>query len=145
MPLTGEYVPSPYAPVREQVELYERSGGREGGTLQGRPVVVMWTLGARSGSIRKTPLSRVEHDGRYAVMASAAGAPKHPVWYHNLLAHPLVELQDGPVRRDFTAREVDGEERETWRRRVLDVWPALTEYEARAPRVIPLLVLTPVD
>ncbi|MEU2632227.1 nitroreductase family deazaflavin-dependent oxidoreductase, partial [Kitasatospora sp. NPDC007106] len=96
MPLEGEYEPSPEQWVRDQVELYESSGGTRGTTLRGMPVVLLTTLGARSGKIRKTPLMRVEHDGRYAVVASMGGSPRHPVWYHNVVANPLVELQDGP-------------------------------------------------
>ncbi|MFE1136554.1 nitroreductase family deazaflavin-dependent oxidoreductase, partial [Streptomyces mutabilis] len=104
MPLDGEYEPSPTRWVREQVELYESSGGTKGTTLKdtGMPVIVLTTRGARSGRIRKTPLMRVEHEGRYAVVASLGGAPKHPVWYHNVKADPRVELQDGPVKQDMT-------------------------------------------
>ena len=113
MPLEGEYEPSPTQWVRDQVELYESSGGTEGTTLMdtGMPVIVLTTRGAKSGKIRKTPLMRVEHDGAYAVVASLGGAPKHPVWYHNVMADPHVELQDGPVAQDMTAREVTGEEK----------------------------------
>ena len=144
MPLTGEYAPSTSDWARQQVELYESSGGTQGTTLRDRPVVVLWTLGARSGKIRKTPLMRVEHDGQYAVVASLGGAPQHPVWYHNLLAHPLVELQDGPVRRDYTAREVTGEERDRWWQRAVEAWPDYAAYQQKTERVIPVVVLTPV-
>ena len=110
MPLEGEYEPSPSKWVRDQVELYERSGGTEGTTLMdtGLPVIVLTTRGAKSGKIRKTPLMRVEHEGRYAVVASQGGAPTHPVWYHNVKAEPHVELQDGPVKRDMRARAIRG-------------------------------------
>jgi len=102
MPLSGEYQPSPDQFVSDQVALYEASGGTEGTTLEGVPVIVLTSLGARSRKIRKTPLMRVEHEGTYAVVASQGGAPKHPTWYHNLVAHPQVELQDGAVRQDMT-------------------------------------------
>ena len=105
MPLTGEYAPSPSGWARKQAETFERSGGAEANTLRGKPIVLLTSVGARSGKLRKSPLMRVEHDGEYAVVASQGGAPEHPVWYHNLVAHAHVELQDGPVRRDYTARE----------------------------------------
>ena len=94
-----------------QVELYESSGGTKGTTMRGMPVVIVTTIGAKSGKIRKVPLMRVEHDGEYAAVASLGGAPKHPVWYYNLVANPHVELQDGPVKQDMVAREVTGEEK----------------------------------
>ena len=109
MPLTGEVELSPTAWVREQTELFERSGGLEGNTLAGIPIVMVTCVGATSGKLRKVPLMRVEHEGEYAAVASKGGAPEHPIWYHNLKAHPLVELQDGPVKRDYVAREVTGE------------------------------------
>jgi deazaflavin-dependent oxidoreductase (nitroreductase family) len=144
MPLTGEYEPSPSDWARDQVELYERSGGTEGTTLRGRPVVVLTSKGARTGKLRKTPLMRVEHDGRYAVVASLGGAPKHPVWYHNLVANPLVELRDGPVAKDYLAREVSGDERDEWWRRAVETWPDYDTYQVRTTRVIAVFVLTPV-
>jgi len=113
MPLDGEYEPSPDKRAREQVELYESSGGTKGLTLRGKPVIILTTKGAKSGRLRKIPLMRVEHEGSYAVVASQGGAPKHPVWYYNLAAHPRVELQDGPAKQDMTAREVFGEDRVT--------------------------------
>ncbi|MEU3254211.1 nitroreductase family deazaflavin-dependent oxidoreductase [Streptomyces sp. NPDC006997] len=143
MPLDGEYEPSPAKWVRDQVELYESSGGTEGTTLRdtGLPVIVLTSRGARSGKIRKTPLMRVEHGGRYAVVASQGGAPQHPVWYHNLKADPRVELQDGPVRQDMTAREVTGEEREEWWRRAVAAYPPYAEYAEKTDRRIPVFVL----
>ena len=113
MPIEGEYEPSTAAWVRDQVEEYESSGGTRGTTLRdtGLPVVVITNRGARSGKVRKTPLMRVEHDGRYAAVASQGGAPTHPYWYYNFRAHPEVELQDGPARGEFVAREVTGDER----------------------------------
>ncbi|MCX4750749.1 nitroreductase family deazaflavin-dependent oxidoreductase [Kitasatospora sp. NBC_01287] len=143
MPLSGEYEPSPEQWVRDQVELYESSNGADGTTMRGRPVVVLTSVGARSGKIRKNPLMRVEHDGRYAVVASQGGAPKHPTWYHNLVAHPLVELQDGARRRDMTAREVSGAERELWWDRAVEAWPDYAEYQKKTDRVIPVFVLEP--
>jgi F420H(2)-dependent quinone reductase len=143
MPLSGQYAPSPSSRSRGQVELYESSGGTEGTTLRGRPVIILTSVGARTGKIRKTPLMRVEHDGQYAVVASLGGAPTHPVWYHNLVANPHVELQDGPVKRDYTAREVTGEERATWWERAVAAWPDYAGYQERTSRQIPVFVLTP--
>lgn len=147
MPLEGEYEPSPTQWVREQVELYESSGGTKGTTLRdtGLPVVVLTTLGARSGKLRKTPVMRVEHEGRYAAVASLGGAPKHPVWYHNIKAHPRVELQDGPVRRDMTAREITGEEKAEWWKRAVEAFPPYAEYQQKTDREIPVFVLEPDD
>ncbi|GAB3617669.1 nitroreductase family deazaflavin-dependent oxidoreductase [Okibacterium endophyticum] len=145
MPLTGEYEPSTSTLAREQVETYERSGGTKGTTLQGRPVVVLTSVGAKSGKLRKTALMRVEHNGEYAVVASLGGAPKHPVWYFNVLAHPQVELQDGPVKKDYVAREVTGAEKAVWWERALEAYPPYADYQLKTEREIPVLVLTPVD
>lgn len=145
MPLQGEYAPSTSAWAREQAERYEASGGTQAATLQGRPIIVLTSLGARTGLLRKTALMRVEHDGEYAVVASKGGAPEHPIWYHNLTAHPLVELQDGATRRDYTVRELSGDEREAWWRRAVEVWPPYEEYQAKTERLIPVLLLTPVE
>jgi deazaflavin-dependent oxidoreductase (nitroreductase family) len=142
MALEGTYEPSPEQWVRDQVELYEGSGGTEGTMLRGVPVIVLTTLGAKSGKIRKSPLMRVEHDGAYAVIASKGGAPEHPVWYHNIVASPRVELQDGPVRREYNARELTGEERELWWSRAVEVWPDYDEYQKKTDRQIPVFVLT---
>jgi len=143
MPLTGEYEPSPMKWSADQAELYESSGGTEGTTMQGKPVVLLTTKGARSGKLRKAPLMRVEHDGEYAIVASLGGAPKHPVWYHNLVADPHVELQDGPVKRDMIAREVTGDEKAVWWERAVAVWPDYAEYQKKTDRQIPVFVLTP--
>ncbi len=145
MPLNGEYEPSPATWAKDQVDRYERSGGTDGVTLRGRPVIVLTSTGARSGKLRKTPLMRVEHDGRYAVVASLGGAPKHPVWYYNLVAHPHVELQDGPTKKDYRAQEVFGGERDAWWRRAVDAWPDYATYQEKTSRVIPVFVLTPLD
>ncbi len=141
MPLIGDYVASPTRWVRDQVELYEGSGGTEGTTLRGLPVILLTTKGAKSGNIRKTPLMRVEHAGSYAVVASQGGAPKHPVWYFNLLANPEVELQDGPSRWDMAAREVTGEEKAIWWARAVEAYPDYADYQARTDRQIPVFVL----
>ncbi|MER5911322.1 nitroreductase family deazaflavin-dependent oxidoreductase [Streptomyces sp. NPDC001982] len=146
MPLEGEYEPSPAQWVQEQVELYESSGGTKGTTLldTGLPVILLTTLGAKSGKIRKTPLMRVEHDGTYAVVASLGGAPKHPVWYFNIRSEPHVELQDGPVKQDMTAREVTGEEKAQWWERAVAAFPPYAEYQEKTSREIPVFVLEPV-
>ncbi|MFG1784149.1 nitroreductase family deazaflavin-dependent oxidoreductase [Rhodococcus oryzae] len=143
MPLTGEYEPSPTKWSADQAELYERSGGTEGTTMQGKPVVLLTTKGARSGKLRKAPLMRVEHEGEYAIVASLGGAPKHPVWYHNVVADPHVELQDGPVKQDMIAREVTGDEKAVWWERAVAVWPDYAEYQKKTDRQIPVFVLTP--
>jgi len=144
MPLTGEYAPSPSKWVREQVDLYESSGGTEGTTMREMPVVVVTSLGARSGKIRKTPLMRVEHDGRYALVASQGGAPDNPTWYYNLVNHPQVEIQDGPVRRDMTVRILDGEEKAVWWQRCVAAFPDYADYQEKTDRQIPVFVAEPV-
>jgi F420H(2)-dependent quinone reductase len=142
MPLTGEYEPSTSDWARKQAEKFEASGGTEATHLQGKPIIVLTSIGARSRKLRKTPLMRVEHDGEYAVVASLGGAPKHPVWYWNLLGNPQVELQDGEVKHDYTAREVSGEERALWWDRAVEAWPAYADYQTKTDRVIPVFVLT---
>lgn len=144
MPLTGEYEPSTSDWARENAELYMSSGGTEGTELKGKPVVLLTTIGAKTGKLRKTPLMRVEHGGQYAVVASLGGAPKHPVWYHNIKAHPQVELQDGTRTGDYEAREVSGEEKATWWRRAVEVWPDYADYQQKTDRDIPVFVLTPI-
>ena len=141
MPLTGEYEPSTSEWARKQTELFEATDGREGNLLQGRPIIVLTTLGAKSGHLRKTALMRVEHDGVYAVVASLGGAPKHPVWYFNIKAQPHVELQDGAVKRDYTAREVTGDEKAVWWERAVATWPAYAKYQQKTDRQIPVFVL----
>lgn len=145
MALQGEYAPSPSEWVRDQVELYESSGGTEGTTLRGMPVVVITSRGATSGKIRKTPLMRVEHDGSYAAVASQGGAPRHSTWYHNLKAHPEVELQDGPVKKRYVAREVEGEEKSIWWKRAVDAFPDYASYQEKTDRAIPVFVVEPVE
>ncbi len=145
MPLDGEYEPSTQKWVRDQVELYERSGGTDGITLFGMPVVILTTRGARSRKIRKTPLMRVEHEGRYAIVASLGGAPKNPVWYYNVIADPHVELRDGPTQQDMIAREVAGEEKAAWWQRAVAAYADYAEYQKKTDRVIPVFVLEPVS
>jgi F420H(2)-dependent quinone reductase len=144
MPIEGEYQPSPAEWVRDQVESYEGSGGTAGTTLRGMPVIILTSRGARSGKVRKTPLMRVEHGGRYAVVASQGGAPAHPRWYFNLVADPHVELQDGPVRSERLAREVTGDEKAEWWARAVEAYPDYAEYQQRTDRQIPVFVLEPV-
>ncbi|HEX3539913.1 MAG TPA: nitroreductase family deazaflavin-dependent oxidoreductase [Acidimicrobiales bacterium] len=145
MDLDGDYEPSPAQWVRDQVEAYERSGGREANTLRdtGLPVIIVTTRGNKSGKLRKTPLMRVEHDGRYAAVASQGGAPDHPFWYYNFRAHPEVQLQDGPDRRDMIAREVTGEERAQWWERAVAAYPPYAEYQQKTARPIPVFVARP--
>jgi deazaflavin-dependent oxidoreductase (nitroreductase family) len=143
MTLDGEYEPSPSQWVRDQVEQYESSGGTEGTTLRGLPVIILTSRGAKSGKIRKTPLMRVEHDGRYAAVASRGGTPTHPVWYHNLVADPQVELQDGPVKQDMTARELTGDERRVWWDRAVAAFPDYADYQRKTDREIPVFVVEP--
>ncbi len=143
MPLTGEYEPSRAAWARNQAELYEATNGLEGGDLRGRPVIVLTSIGARTGKLRKTALMRVEHEGLYAVVASQGGSPKHPVWYHNLKKQPHVELMDGALKRDYTARELAGDEKALWWNRAVETWPAYAAYQAKTDRQIPVFVLEP--
>src|SRR5436305_14338204 len=143
MPLQSEYEPSTSKWVRDQVEEYESSGGAKGTTLRDVPVVVITSLGARSGKLRKNPVMRVEHDGVYAAVASKGGAPEHPAWYRNLVEHPQVELQDGPERGDYTAREVHGEERDEWWRRAVGGWPDYAQYQTKTERQTPVCVIAP--
>lgn len=145
MALDGTYEPSPWAWVADQVALYESSGGTEGTLLNDVACIVLWTRGRRSGTVRKSPLMRVtDGAGRYAIVASMGGAPKHPVWYLNATADPHVSLQDGADLRDYTAREVTGDEKAQWWERAAAVWPAYNEYQAKTDRAIPVVVLEPV-
>jgi len=144
VPLTGEYEPSTSDWARENAELYMRSGGTQGTQMKGKPVVLLTTVGAKSGKLRKTPLMRVEFDGEYAVVASLGGAPKNPVWFYNIVKHPRVELQDGTDIGDYDAREVFGEEKAIWWQRAVEVWPDYADYQRKTDRDIPLFVLTPI-
>jgi deazaflavin-dependent oxidoreductase (nitroreductase family) len=145
MTLRGEYEPSSSEWVRDQVEEYESSGGTSGTTLRGIPVVVITSVGASSGKLRKHPVMRVEHDGVYAAVASKGGAPQNPAWYQNLVDHPLVELQDHAAKADYTAREASGDERAVWWKRAVEVWPDYAVYQTKTDRQIPVFVLERVD
>jgi F420H(2)-dependent quinone reductase len=145
MSLDGQYEPSTAQWVRDQVELYESSGGTQGTTLRdtGLPVVIVTSRGNKSGKIRKTPLMRVEHDGEYLLVASMGGAPKHPVWYYNLKADPAdVVVQDGPDRFDVAVRELDGAERARWWERAVAAFPPYAEYQQKTERTIPVFLAT---
>ena len=141
MPLEGEYEPGAVEWSRKQADLIESSGGTEGTELQGMHVILLTSVGNKTGKLRKTPVMRVEQDGRYAAVASLGGAPKHPVWYYNLVANPHVEVQDGPVKRDMVAREVFGEEKAEWWARAVEAFPNYAEYQAKTERQIPVFVL----
>ena len=143
MPLDGEYEISPVEWVREQTEKIFETGTTESVNIKGRPVILLTTRGARSGKLRKVPLMRVEHDGDYAIVASLGGAPKNPVWYHNVKAEPHVELQDATVTRDYTAREVTGEEKAEWWKRAVATYADYEDYQRRTDREIPVFVLEP--
>jgi deazaflavin-dependent oxidoreductase (nitroreductase family) len=145
MPLTGEYEPSTSEWAREQAERFEATGGQEANELRGRPIIVLTTVGAKTGKLRKNALMRVEHEGEYAVVASKGGNDRNPTWYHNLVAHPHVELQDGAVKLDYLARELAGEERELWWERAVATWPDYATYVTKTDRLIPVFVLTPFD
>jgi F420H(2)-dependent quinone reductase len=144
--LQGSYEPSPEQWVRDQVERYEASGGREANTLRGRaewPIVVITSRGARSGRLRKNPVMRVEHGGVYAAVASQGGAPQHPTWYHNFVADPVVQLQDGPEPRLYRARIAEGEERAEWWERAVRQFAPYAEYQRKTERLIPVFLLEP--
>ncbi|GLK18715.1 nitroreductase family deazaflavin-dependent oxidoreductase [Herbiconiux flava] len=145
MPLIGEYEPGTSDWARQQLETYEGSGGTKGTTLRGMPVIILTTVGAKSGKLRKTPLMRVEHDGEYAVVASLGGAPKHPVWYFNIVKEPHVELQDRTEKHDYLAREVSGEEKAVWWQRAVEAYPDYADYQTKTDREIPLFVLSRMD
>lgn len=145
MPLTGEYWPSPSDWSRTQTEQYEATNGEEGGDLRGRPIIVLTSVGAKTGKIRKTALMRVEHEGVYAVVASRGGAPTHPVWYHNLKKNLHVEVQDRATKRDYLAREVTGDEKAVWWQRAVEAWPDYATYQEKTDRQIPVFVLEPLE
>ncbi|WP_127476860.1 nitroreductase family deazaflavin-dependent oxidoreductase [Microbacterium sulfonylureivorans] len=145
MPLTGEYKPSTSAWARKQAELFEESNGAKGNTLRGVPIMVLTSVGAKSGGLRKTALMRVEHDGRYLVVASKGGHPDPPNWYWNVRANPHVELQDGAVKRDYLARELSGDERAEWWARAVAVWPDYDSYQSKTDRLIAVFLLEPIE
>lgn len=143
MPLTGEYKPSTSEWARVQAEKFEATQGAEADTLRGKPIIVLTTVGAKTGALRKTALMRVEHDGLYAVVASKGGAPEEPAWAGNMRKQPHVELQDGAVTRDYLARELAGDERAEWWDRSLAVWPDYATYQTKTDRLIAVFVLEP--
>lgn len=147
MPIAGEYEPSTWGWVRDQIAEYEESGGRRANTLRdtGIPIIVVTTRGHKSGKVRKMALMRVEHDGDYALVASKGGAPDHPGWYHNLVADPHVMIQDGPEPWDAHVRLVTGEERQRWWDRAVAVFPTYADYQEKTDREIPVFVASPVD
>ena len=147
MALTGTYVPSKAEWVRKQVEQYEASGGQEANTLPGTkyPIVVVTSVGAKSGNLRKNPVMRVERDGAYLAVASKGGAPDNPEWYYNFVAHPEVDLQDGPEKKTYRAERVEGEERADLWKLAVDTWATYGEYQKKTEREIPVFLLEPKD
>ena len=145
MPLSGDYEESPWDWVRKDADRIMESGSTDGSEMKGKPIILLTTIGAKSGKIRKTPLMRVEHGGEYAVVASLGGAPKNPVWYYNIKARPQVELQDGADTKDYEAREVFGDEKAAWWERAVEAWPDYADYQTKTDRQIPVFVLTPVS
>ena len=143
MAIEGVYEPSPWQAVADQVALFERTDGREGAELQGKPCIILWTKGRHSGTVRKTPLMRVRDGDRYAVVASKGGAPQHPVWYLNLVADPHVSLQDGAELHDYIAHTATGAEKTEWWSKATAVWPDYDNYQASTERQIPLVILEP--
>jgi deazaflavin-dependent oxidoreductase (nitroreductase family) len=143
MALTGEYAPGTSERTRQQIELFEASNGTQGADMAGHPIIVLTSVGAKTGKLRKTALMRVEHDGEYAVVASLGGAPQNPRWYYNLKKNPHVELQDGASKRDYSAREVTADEKALWWSRAVEAWPDYAKYQQRTSREIPVFVLTP--
>lgn len=143
MPLEGEYAPGTSAWARKQAEAYEASDGAKSADLRGKPIIVLTSVGAKTGKLRKTALMRVEHDGDYAVVASKGGAATNPVWYYNLKKNPHVELQDGDVKLDYLAHEASGDEKATWWQRATAVWPDYDTYQTKTSRQIPIFVLEP--
>ena len=145
MPLSGEYAPSTSGWAREQAEKIESTNGAKGTTMRGMPVIVLTSRGAKTGKLRKTALMRVEHEGQYAVIGSLGGAPNNPVWVYNVRAEPHVELQDGPEKHDYQARETEGDERELWWKRAVEAYADYADYQRKTDRVIPVFVLTRTD
>ena len=145
MPISGEYEASPWDWVRKDADRILETGNTAGSEMKGKPIILLTTIGAKTGKVRKTPLMRVEHEGQYAVVASLGGAPKNPVWYYNIKAHPQVELQDGDVTKDYEAREVSGDEKAVWWERAVEAWPDYAEYQTKTDRQIPVFVLTPIN
>ncbi|HEV7963803.1 MAG TPA: nitroreductase family deazaflavin-dependent oxidoreductase [Actinoplanes sp.] len=145
MPLSGEYEPSTADWARKQAEAYEASGGERSSDMRGMPVIVLTSVGAKTGKLRKTALMRVEHDGQYAVVGSLGGAPKHPLWVYNLRSQPRVELQDGPEKHDYIAHETEGDQRKIWWERAVEAFPNYADYQKKTERIIPVFLLTRAD
>lgn len=145
MPLTGDYLPSTSAWARTQAETFEATGGAEAGELRGKPIIVLTTVGAKTGGLRKTALMRVEHEGRYAVVASKGGAPRPPAWYWNIVKNPHVQLQDGDRIRDYVAHRAEGAEHDQWWARAVEAWPDYDTYQKKTDRLIAVFVLDPLD
>ena len=124
---------------------FRENGGQVGGPFEGAPLLILHTTGAKSGTVRESPVMYKELGGSYAVFASKGGAPEHPAWYRNLVDHPLVEVQDATAKGDFTARELSGDERAQWWERAVAVWPDYAEYQKNTDREIPVFVLEPVN
>ena len=143
MPLEGEYEPSPWDAVADQVALYESTNGAEGAELEGLRCIVLTTKGRSSGKIRKTPLMRVNDGDCYAVVGSMGGAPDDPTWVGNVVAEPHVMLQDVAVRKDYTARQAEGDEKAKWWKIATAAYPPYDDYQASTDRVIPLFILEP--
>ncbi len=146
MTLQGEYEPSSSEWVRNQVAAYEASGGREADTLPGTKdkIVVITSVGSKSGKLRKNPVMRVEKDGVYVAIASKGGAPENPSWYDNFVAHPLVDLQDGPEPKPYKARLAQGDERTKWWAHAVATWPTYASYQEKTDREIPVFLLEPI-
>jgi deazaflavin-dependent oxidoreductase (nitroreductase family) len=145
MPLSGDYAPSTSDWARKQAEAFEASGGLQDADMRGMSIIVLTSVGAKTGKLRKTALMRVEHDGQYAVVGSLGGAPKNPLWVYNLRAQPQVELQDGPEKHDYLAQEIDGDDRKIWWERAVAAFPPYADYQLKTERVIPVFVLTRTD
>lgn len=143
MSFDGTYEPSIWEPVADQVALYERTDGVEGNEFDGGPCIILTTIGAKSGNVRKAPLIRVTDGTNYLVIGSMGGAPNNPNWVHNLRANPRARLQDGPDVVEYTVREIDGEEKAQWWSKAVEVWPSYDEYQASTDRVIPVFLLEP--
>lgn len=143
MPLQGEYAEEKTGWVKDQLAKIDESGTTESVDVMGMPVVVYTMRGAKSGKLRRVPLMRVEHDGVYAAVASKGGAPEHPAWYHNITAHPEVEVQDGTTKHDAVAREITGAERDEWWERAVAAFPSYAEYQTKTDRQIPVLLIEP--
>lgn len=145
MPLTGEYLPSTSEWARTQAETFEASAGEKANDLRGKPIIVLTTVGAKTGGLRKTALMRVEHEGRYAVVASKGGAPEPPAWYYNIVKNPHVELQDRDVKREYTAHRAEGAEYDEWWARAVEAWPDYANYQTKTTRRIAVFVLDPIE